>query len=153
MQVRRLGGAYGGKISRSVQIACVCALVCRKLNLPARLVMSLEDNMRSIGKRVSAIMEYDLGTDSKGVIQYQNATYYGNKGSSLNESHALDTISFFFNCYETSTWKSIGYDVLTDIPANTWCRAPGETLLNNYFICLLKQFLGGGTILKYFYCY
>ena len=136
MQVRRVGGAYGAKISRNVQIICICALVSHKLNLPARLVMTIEDNMRSIGKRITAYMEYDLGTDSNGLIQYQHATYWGNVGSTFNESQTLSTLSHYFNCYDSSTWNSIGYDALTDIPSNTWCRAPGLILFNQNSVTL-----------------
>ena len=96
--------------------------------------MSLEDNMRCIGKRVSASIEYDLGSDSNGQIQYKNATCYSNKGASFNESTTLLTLLHYFNCYEKSTWNCIGYDVVTDIPTNTYCRAPGKNFLNFYFI-------------------
>lgn len=125
MQVRRVGGAYGAKISRSVQIACICALVCHKLDVPTRFIMSIEENMRSIGKRITSYLEYDVGTDSNGLIQYQNVISWMNAGSSYNETQLFSILSGCFNCYDYSTWNSIGYDVLTDIPANTYCRAPG----------------------------
>ena len=143
MQVKRVGGGYGAKISRSVQIACVCALVCHKLNKPARFVMPIEDNMRSIGKRFTASIEYEVGTDSNGLIQYQNVVNWMNSGSSFNETQASHTLSGYFNCYDTATWNSICYDVLTDIPSNTWCRAPGEFFLKFSYLHYGKSIIIG----------
>ncbi|XP_058788820.1 xanthine dehydrogenase/oxidase-like [Phymastichus coffea] len=126
VSVRRLGGAYGAKISRATQIACACALACHLLNRPTRLVMSIEDNMRTIGKRTSAYVEYDLTVDDDGKIQELNGNYWGNCGAAFNESHALITIHHFYNCYDNSTWNMTGFDVITDVPSNTWCRSPGS---------------------------
>ncbi|XP_008216630.2 xanthine dehydrogenase [Nasonia vitripennis] len=125
LKVRRLGGSYGCKISRSCLAACACALACHKLNRPARLVMSIEDNMRSIGKRVPAYMEYEVSTNDEGKIQQLNGTYYGNVGCSFNETHSIVAIYHFYNCYDPASWNMIGNDVKTDLPSNTWCRAPG----------------------------
>ncbi|XP_011694377.1 PREDICTED: xanthine dehydrogenase 1-like isoform X1 [Wasmannia auropunctata] len=126
--VRRLGGAYGAKISRNAQISCACALVCHKLNRPARFVMTIEDNMQAIGKRYSTRQEYEIGVDNDGVIQYLNSKHWGNCGSSFNEPHAPIVIIFMkSNCYATERWTLNGFEVRTDIPSNTHCRAPGST--------------------------
>ena len=126
MIVRRLGGSYGSKITRAGHAACAAALVCHLLNRPARLVMSIEDNMRMIGKRVPAYLEYDVSVNDAGMIQQLDGTYYGNVGASFNETHSLSAVTHFYNCYDPSTWNMIGKDVRTDVPSNTWCRAPGK---------------------------
>ena len=41
MAVRRLGGAYGGKISRPNQVAAACVVAATRLRRPVRLVMDL----------------------------------------------------------------------------------------------------------------
>jgi xanthine dehydrogenase/oxidase len=61
--VRRLGGGYGGKISRSALPATACALAAQKLHRPVRLVMNLETNMAAIGKRYSAAFDYEVSAD------------------------------------------------------------------------------------------
>lgn len=86
--MRRLGGAYGAKISRSAQIACACALASHKLNRPARFILSIESNMISVGKRYSTKQEYEVGVNNNGRIQYLNSTHWGNAGCSFNELHA-----------------------------------------------------------------
>lgn len=51
VEVARVGGAYGGKASRSALAACACALVAHRLARPARLRLPLPDNMHAVGKR------------------------------------------------------------------------------------------------------
>ena len=63
IKVRRLGGGYGGKISRSGLVATACALAAHKLHRPVRLVMSLETNMAAIGKRSDAAFDYEVSDD------------------------------------------------------------------------------------------
>jgi len=63
IKVRRLGGGYGGKISRSTLISTACALAAHKLHRPVRLVMNMETNMAAIGKRCSAAFDYEVSDD------------------------------------------------------------------------------------------
>ncbi|XP_043523035.1 xanthine dehydrogenase/oxidase-like isoform X2 [Frieseomelitta varia] len=126
INVRRLGGGYGAKISRSSQVACACALVCYKLNRPARFIMSIEANMQAIGKRFDTRQEYEVGVDSDGRIQYMNSKHWGNSGCSFNEFHSPVSGEAFKSCYDNSTWTYQGFDIKTDLPSNTWCRAPGS---------------------------
>ncbi|XP_043496073.1 indole-3-acetaldehyde oxidase-like [Polistes fuscatus] len=127
ISVRRLGGAYGSKISRATQIACACALACHKLNRPARLIMSIESNMMSIGKRVPTKQDYELGVNNKGRIQYLNSNQWSNLGCSFNEVHAPIVMHHMESCYDATRWTCNGYEVKTDIPSNTYARAPGST--------------------------
>lgn len=85
VSVKRLGGAYGAKISRNTQIACACALVCHKLNRPARFIMTIESNMQTVGKRIRTRHEYEAGVNDKGVIQYLDSKFWCNNGCSFNE--------------------------------------------------------------------
>ncbi|XP_018397765.1 PREDICTED: xanthine dehydrogenase/oxidase-like [Cyphomyrmex costatus] len=128
VHVNRLGGSYGSKISRNAQISCACALVCHKLNRPARFITTIESNMQSIGKRCSTRQEYEIGVNNNGVIQYLDSRHWSNCGSSFNESQAAMVASYMQrSCYITDTWTFIGFDVRTDLPSNTFCRASGST--------------------------
>lgn len=127
--VRRLGGGYGAKISRNIHISTACALACYVLNRPTRFIMSLESNMMCIGKRYSAKQEYNVGVDSNGIIQYLNAKNWHNGGGTWNEGASEGTIMHYYSCYNNDTWNCIGYQTKTDIPPNTWARAPGKLLL------------------------
>jgi CO/xanthine dehydrogenase Mo-binding subunit len=89
--------------------------------------MSIEDNMRAIGKRVASYTEYNLSVNKLGKIQKMTANYYANGGSAFNDHYIPGTLDQMFNCYDSSTWSVTGYNVRTDVPCTTWCRAPGKT--------------------------
>ncbi|XP_011694376.1 PREDICTED: xanthine dehydrogenase/oxidase-like [Wasmannia auropunctata] len=126
--VRRLGGAYGAKVTRNVQISCACALACHKLNRPARFVMTIESNMQSQGKRLPARQEYEIGVDDDGVIQYLDSKHWANSGCNFNDAQSFITVEAIQNgCYATDNWTLNAFEVLTDTPSNTFCRAPAST--------------------------
>lgn len=85
MQVRRVGGAYGGKISRSVQIACAAAIAAQHLNRPVRFVMTIEANMNIVGKRYACINDYEVEVDDNGKVQKLINDYVEDSGCSPNE--------------------------------------------------------------------
>ncbi|XP_066997187.2 xanthine dehydrogenase [Anabrus simplex] len=127
INVRRLGGAYGAKISRATHVASACAVAAHALNRPVRFILSIEDNMKSMGKRFACACDYEVGVDDDGVIKYMDTTIYENSGFCFNESVSALTIHHFTNCYDSSTWAVKGVAVRTDLPSNTYCRAPGTT--------------------------
>lgn len=58
--VRRIGGAYGIKISRMTQGAIACSLAALKLNRPCRFIQSLTTNMRAVGKRLPCANDFEV---------------------------------------------------------------------------------------------
>jgi xanthine dehydrogenase/oxidase len=60
VEVKRIGGAYGGKITRPPQLAAACAIAVQKLGRPVRLVMPLQSNMELAGKRFGLRNEYEV---------------------------------------------------------------------------------------------
>ncbi|KAM3961536.1 LOW QUALITY PROTEIN: uncharacterized protein ACR2FA_004430 [Aphomia sociella] len=123
--VRRLGGAYGIKISRTTQLAVACSLVTQKLNRPCRFIQSLTTNMRAVGKRFSCTSDYEAGTNASGEIQYLNYNLYEGNGYTTNELVSMLAYGVFNNCYNKKRWDFKGFDVTTDLPKNTYCRSPG----------------------------
>lgn len=128
MSVRRLGGAYGGKITRSAICSTATALAAHKLKKPVRMYMSLEKNMKIIGKRYPMSTDYEIGVDDKGVVQYLNQNLYfdyGNCGG--NEDVVGESFKLLLRKYNTETWHTMAKLVMTDTSTGTWCRAPGTT--------------------------
>ncbi|CAG2064022.1 unnamed protein product [Timema podura] len=62
VSVRRVGGAYGSKISRSNFTAAASALAAHILNKPVRMILSMETNMRAVGFRPEALNKYEAST-------------------------------------------------------------------------------------------
>ncbi|XP_017144226.2 xanthine dehydrogenase [Drosophila miranda] len=129
LQVRRLGGGYGSKISRGNQVACAACLAAFKLNRPVRFVQSLESMMDCNGKRWACRSEYECHVKASGKMVGLSNDFYEDAGWNTNESpvegHSTYTAG---NCYEFTdkNFKLSGHEVLTDAPSSTWCRAPGS---------------------------
>ncbi|XP_072939910.1 xanthine dehydrogenase-like [Epargyreus clarus] len=125
--VRRVGGGYGGKISRSMQIACSAALVSHLLGKSCRFILPLETNMKVVGKRIPTCCDFEVGVNNDGEIQYLKNSFYQDNGNSSNETVSPMTVEHFKNCYDSRRWKVEANSVITDTPSNTWCRAPAST--------------------------
>ena len=76
MVVRRVGGGYGGKISRATQIACAAALVTHLSNKTCRMILPLETNMRAIGKRIPTKCKFEV-TFLSLVEKYERKYFFG----------------------------------------------------------------------------
>lgn len=125
MKVRRIGGAFGAKLSRAVQISASCALACHLSKRPVRFVMTMESNMKTIGKRYGLYSDYELLVDDNGHIQEMRNNFAQDYGCSMNESMVDATLFFFPHVYDSSRWAVTTKMVVTDAPSNTFCRAPG----------------------------
>ena len=60
--VKRLGGAFGAKVSLPCHLATAAAVAANKLKRPVRLWMPLEDNMKMLGKRNPHLFDYQVIT-------------------------------------------------------------------------------------------
>ncbi|KAI8432028.1 hypothetical protein MSG28_004552 [Choristoneura fumiferana] len=125
--VRRVGGAYGSKISRAAQIACACALVSHFLGTTCRFILPLQTNMRSVGKRLPTTCNFEAGVNLEGGIQHMKLSFYQDCGHIFNEVIAPITVEHVRNCYNAKRWKIEANSVATDTASNTWCRAPAST--------------------------
>ena len=68
--VRRLGGSYGAKISRSAYVSGATALASEKLRNPVRMWMNYSSNMEMMGKRMPCFVDYKVAVNKNGAIQY-----------------------------------------------------------------------------------
>lgn len=60
VKVRRIGGGFGGKLSRSSQVSTACALVAKKMNVPCRFILPLQTNLTISGRRLPCQTEYEV---------------------------------------------------------------------------------------------
>ena len=60
VQVKRLGGAYGAKITLPTALASAATVAANKLRKPVRLWINMEDNMCMLGKRTPYLFDYQV---------------------------------------------------------------------------------------------
>ena len=68
VEMRRMGGGFGGKESQSALFCCVAAVAAQRLNRPVKLRLDRDDDMLITGKRHCFHYDYDLGYDDEGRI-------------------------------------------------------------------------------------
>ncbi|GAB0096227.1 xanthine dehydrogenase [Sergentomyia squamirostris] len=129
MKVSRLGGGFGGKMFRASQIACATALASHLLNRTVRFVMTIEQNMMAIGKRVASESEYEVTTDANGKILRLENMIYEDFGVAFNENVTGAILPQFSNGYNNSTWYWQQNLVRTDKAKNCMARSPGTMQL------------------------
>ena len=69
VEVRRIGGGFGGKETQSFIFAAICTLLSKKTKLPVKLKMDRDDDILITGKRHDFYADYDVGFNNKGVIE------------------------------------------------------------------------------------
>ena len=68
VEVRRMGGGFGGKESQGNALAVSCAIVARRFGRPAKMRYDRDDDMIITGKRHDFRIDYRAGTDAEGRI-------------------------------------------------------------------------------------
>ncbi|XP_026741820.1 indole-3-acetaldehyde oxidase-like [Trichoplusia ni] len=121
----RCGGGYGAKISRGNHVAVACALVSHLMNRPCRFVMSIQANLRVVGRRLPCTRDFELGVSDSGEIQYMEYHLYEDNGYVVSEPISSLVLSGIKNCYDNRRWQYKIFNVTTDTPSNTYKRAPG----------------------------
>ncbi len=69
VDVRRMGGGFGGKESQGNSLAVACAVVAQRLNRPAKMRYDRDDDMTITGKRHDFRITYRAGFDDEGRLQ------------------------------------------------------------------------------------
>lgn len=103
-------------------MACAAALGCHLTRRPVRLVMTMEDNMRAVGKRFSSVSDYEVDIDERGKIQKLKQHYIHDQGSCENEVVQFNTSVYIGNCYDKKSWDVTTQSAITHSASNTWMR-------------------------------
>jgi xanthine dehydrogenase large subunit len=69
VEVRRMGGGFGGKETQAAPFACMAALLAHHTRRPVKLRLDRDDDMVLTGKRHDFLIGYDVGFDDDGRIQ------------------------------------------------------------------------------------
>ena len=82
VEVRRMGGGFGGKESQATQWAVLAALGARKTGRPVKLRLDRDDDMIMTGKRHDFRVDYHAGFGKDGVLRAVDVTLAGRCGYS-----------------------------------------------------------------------
>jgi xanthine dehydrogenase large subunit len=89
VEVRRMGGGFGGKESQGNALAVACALAARTTGRPCKMRYDRDDDMVITGKRHDLKIRYRAGFDDQGRLKGVEFTHLVRCGWSLDLSHAV----------------------------------------------------------------
>jgi len=69
VEIRRMGGGFGGKESQGNALAVSCAIAARQTGRPCKMRYDRDDDMMITGKRHDFRIQYRAGVDANGRIQ------------------------------------------------------------------------------------
>ncbi|EIE21740.1 molybdenum cofactor-binding domain-containing protein [Coccomyxa subellipsoidea C-169] len=75
---RRIGGAFGGKVSRSMPVAAAAAVAAHVTGRCVRYQLDRNADMRTNGGRSETMIEYDIGFDGDGKVHALKAYAFEN---------------------------------------------------------------------------
>jgi xanthine dehydrogenase large subunit len=127
VEVRRMGGAFGGKESQATIIAGIAALLAWKARQPVKLRLPRDDDMRATGKRHPFLIRYDVGFDAQGHILALDLTLAANGGNVADHTPAVLTRALCHadNCYFLPNVRFRGLPCKTNTVSNTAFRGYG----------------------------
>ena len=147
VQVRRMGGGFGGKESQSALFACVASLCAYHLKRPVKLRLDRDDDFMATGKRHCFYHEFDVGYDDNGVILAAKIDMTSRAGFSADLSSPVATraICHFDNAYYLSDVEIGAFCAKTNTQSNTAFRGfggPQGAIAIEYIIDNIARDLG-----------
>ncbi|MEP3113425.1 xanthine dehydrogenase molybdopterin binding subunit [Nisaea sp.] len=127
VQVRRMGGGFGGKESQPALFAAVAALAAKRLNRPVKIRPDRDDDMIATGKRHDFKVAYDVGFDDEGRILGVEGTYVARCGFSADLSGPVTDRALFHadNAYYFPHVRLKSLPLKTNTVSNTAFRGFG----------------------------
>ncbi|KPJ90009.1 MAG: aldehyde oxidase [Gemmatimonas sp. SG8_17] len=126
-EVRRLGGAFGGKETQAALVACIAALLANKTGCPVNLRLDRDDDMIMTGKRHDFLIDYDVGFDENGTILGIDIQLASRCGMSADLSGPVNDRAMFHadNCYYLDNVTLTSLRCKTNTVSNTAMRGFG----------------------------
>ncbi|WP_221796700.1 xanthine dehydrogenase molybdopterin binding subunit [Oceanobacter mangrovi] len=127
VDMRRMGGGFGGKESQAAQWACLAALLADKTGRAVKLRLPRQDDMIMTGKRHPFANQYRIGIDAAGLIQAADIEVIGDCGNSPDLSDAIVDRAMFHadNAYFLPNAKIAGHRAFTNTVSHTAYRGFG----------------------------
>ena len=127
LDMRRMGGGFGGKETQAASPACLCAVIARLTGQPTKMRLPRVEDMTMTGKRHPFYVEYDVGFDDSGRLHGINFDLAGNCGYSPDLSGSIVDRAMFHsdNAYYLGDATVHGHRCKTNTASNTAYRGFG----------------------------
>jgi xanthine dehydrogenase molybdopterin binding subunit len=127
VEVRRMGGAFGGKETQANHTACWAALLCNATKRPVKIRLFRDDDMKITGKRHRFLTRYEAGFDEDGGIRAVRFELNSDGGATVDLSFAIMQRAMLHvdNAYYIPNMSVIGRVWKTNLPSNTAFRGFG----------------------------
>lgn len=127
IDMRRMGGGFGGKETQAAGPACLCAVVAHLTGRPTKMRLPRVEDMQMTGKRHPFYVEYDVGYDDDGLLQGIELELAGNCGYSPDLSGSIVDRAMFHsdNAYFLGNATINGHRCKTNTASNTAYRGFG----------------------------
>lgn len=84
-----MGGGFGGKETRSIQLAGICATAAKKCRRPVRCMLNRDEDILTSGQRHPFLGRWKVGVNKDGKIQALDVDVFNNGGWSQDLSGAV----------------------------------------------------------------
>ena len=127
VEIRRMGGGFGGKETQSNLFACIAAIAAKKLGRAVKLRPDRDDDMIITGKRHDFVVDYEIGFDDEGRILAVDTVYAARCGWSADLSGPVTDRALFHtdNCYFYPAVRAVSRPLMTHTVSNTAFRGFG----------------------------
>ncbi len=127
VEVRRMGGAFGGKETQAAQFAATAALFADLLKRPAKMRLDRDDDMVLTGKRHDFVIDYEVGFDGRGRIAGIDFVQASRCGHSEDLSRSINDRAMFHadNAYHLPHVAIASHRCRTNTVSNTAFRGFG----------------------------
>jgi xanthine dehydrogenase large subunit len=127
VDMRRMGGGFGGKETQAASPACLCAVIAHLTGQPTKMRLPRVEDMLMTGKRHPFYIEYDVGFDDTGRLHGIQLDLAGNCGYSPDLSASIVDRAMFHadNAYYLGDATVNGHRCKTHTASNTAYRGFG----------------------------
>ena len=127
VQIRRMGGAFGGKETQGNHVAIWASLLAQKTKRPVKIRLFRDDDQKMTGKRHRYLNEFKVGYNRDGSIKALQTTLNADAGSATDLSMAVLERAMMHaeNAYYIPHIDITGNAWYTNLPSNTAFRGFG----------------------------
>ncbi|RVD37981.1 xanthine dehydrogenase molybdopterin binding subunit, partial [Mesorhizobium sp. M8A.F.Ca.ET.023.02.2.1] len=127
VEVRRMGGGFGGKETQANQCAAIAAIAAKRLKRAVKIRLDRDEDMTATGKRHDFAIDYEVGFDDEGNILGVDFTYALRCGFSADLSGPVGDRALFHcdNAYFYPAVLAKSAPLYTNTVSNTAFRGFG----------------------------